>query len=576
LKKYLNKGFHFFINRICEIILLITVLLAFKQQEENGKWEHVIRTDGVGYYSVLPAVFIYNDASFSYLKDIQNKYNSEEYNGGFLIDTPEGKMDKYYIGLSCLWLPFFLIAHFLADFLGYSADGYSEIYHILILISASFYLWLGCRNVKKLLLNYAIPTGVAAVIIVIIVFGTNLSHYATYDSWSSHVYSFAMISIFLYQVDFFFRDPKAKKLYLISFILALIILLRPTNGIIVLMVPFFAGSLTKFMETVKVFRNSILKAALLFSVVLSLQFIFYYFEVGKFFVWSYDKETFDFTNPQIFNVLFSYRKGLFVYTPFFFIPLLGFIHLYKTNKFQLVVMSLFCCLALYIISSWWSWYYGCSLGERPFNDYIGLLALLMAFLYMELRPYLFKLVVFPIGILVVIYSQVLSYQYQNYIIHFIDMNKEKYWFSFMHTAPCYEGIVWENNFFLPDYPIHLAGIKASSTNKYVYAAAGDALTAVSDISRSSETFNLVSLPGNKIGFRARNGKFISVNSANGNALSYNSEKITEMETFETIFLTKDKAYLKTFNNKFVSLKGDTLIAIATNQSEAELFEIIQK
>lgn len=575
--RILNNVFTFFTNRICEVILVINIILSFAHQKENGKWEHIIRADGVGYYSVLPAVIIYQDPNFSFLPEIKQRYKSDEYNGGFLVTIPEGKMDKYYIGLSILWLPFFLIAHFLAYIAGYTPDGYSEIYHILILLSASLYLWVGCRSMRKLILNYSVPNGVVALLIVFIVYGTNLSHHATYDTWSTHVYSFGIISLFLYQCDVFCRLRENKRLYCLAILLGLIVLIRPTNAVIALMFPFFLGSFRECMNILKEFWKTILCSFLLFLAVLSLQFLFYYAEVGKLFVWSYDWETFDFTNPQIKNVLFSYRKGLLVYTPLFFIGLLGLVYLYRHNKFRFGTMVLLCVMVVYIISSWWSWWYGCSLGERPFNDYVGVLALMLVFLYKELKnAFLIGIFCF-MGILLVIYSQVLSYQYQKCIIDWQDMTKKKYWFSFMRTAPEYEGLTWQKNFFLDDYPVQLIGLRSVSNKKFVCSDKGrNILATVSDISKSWETYNLINVSGNKIALRADNGKFVSVDTANQGILKFNSEKIGETEIFERVIVKENRLYLKVFNNKFVTLKTDTLSAIGLEQSEAALFEVMMK
>lgn len=44
-------------------------------------------------------------------------------------------------------------------------------------------------------------------------------------------------------------------------------------------------------------------------------------------VYTYGDVSFDFLHPQISNVVFSFRKGLFVYTPMLFFAMVAFIWL---------------------------------------------------------------------------------------------------------------------------------------------------------------------------------------------------------------------------------------------------------
>ena len=64
------------INRI--YIPLIIVLLLMYTAKINwgyGQWENVIESDAKGYYAYLPAVFIYYDLNFSFLEEVEAKYD---------------------------------------------------------------------------------------------------------------------------------------------------------------------------------------------------------------------------------------------------------------------------------------------------------------------------------------------------------------------------------------------------------------------------------------------------------------------------------------------------------------------
>src|ERR1039458_7633898 len=113
-------------------------------------YQKVIQADGLGYYSYLPAIFIYHDISFSFINKVHPIYYA--LNTSFnpptknFINEFEGiRVNKYYPGLAVLWTPFFLLALLAARLFGLAADGYSGIFQYSIAVAAVFYTWLGLR-----------------------------------------------------------------------------------------------------------------------------------------------------------------------------------------------------------------------------------------------------------------------------------------------------------------------------------------------------------------------------------------------------------------------------------------------
>ncbi len=160
---------------ICELVLVICIILTFSQQISDDKWKGIIRSDGLGYYAYLPAVFIYHDYKFDFLKAVDSTYNRSNNSDGFLKKKPQGRVNKYYIGLSILWLPFFLLGHFISLLLGGVPDGYSYYYQLAIVFAANVYLWIGIKCTRKLILQYSVSEHIAAFIILLIVFGEQRS-----------------------------------------------------------------------------------------------------------------------------------------------------------------------------------------------------------------------------------------------------------------------------------------------------------------------------------------------------------------------------------------------------------------
>jgi hypothetical protein len=565
------------VRHVCEIILLICLYISIQQQIQNNNLKEIIRSDGIGYYSYLPAIFIYHDYKFSFIDNIKKKHDKANYEAIFLTSTSNGKVDKYFIGLSLLWLPFFLIAHFLSHLLGLQSDGYSLLYQISLLMAANFYLWLGCRYTRKMLLQYLIPQSVVAFIILLLVFGTNLSFYTTFDPELSHVYSFAMIAAFLYFIHSFFKSENKKHLYISIFIFGIIVLVRPSNAVVALVIPFFGWNYKTFMKIIKKHLKDIVIGFLLLLTMISLQLVLYYLQTGHFIVWSYGEERFYFANPQMFNVLVSYRKGLFVYVPLSLVSLVGLVFLYRVNKFQFAAFLFSILLFTYVISCWWCWWYGASFGQRAFVDYYSLLGLLLGFTYSVSKNKYYRLLFFMITLLVVPYSSILSYQYRNYIIDWGEMNKNKFWFTFLKTNEKYNGLAFSRNLFSGDNPINIVSIK-SSNQKYICSETDGSNYLLVNKTKAGlwESFNMIRLMDNKIAFEADNGKYISTRLDSDNALMNIGDKIDKWEEFELIRSGENNFILKACNNKFVSLEDEKLFANSDSSSRAEIFSLEEK
>ncbi len=577
MRNRFNAIFNYSVKHVCELALIICLLYSYFQPVHDHPWERIIKSDGLGYYSYLPAAFIYHDFQYSFTTDIVKKHPRTDFGAGFTKETENGKVNKYFVGLSILWFPFFLIAHFLSFLLGYPTDGYSLLYQILILLSANFYLWLGCRYTRKLILEYPLSEKVAAVILLLTVFGTNLFFYVTVDSALSHAYSFAIIAACLYFWKQFLQTKKIKNLYLTLFLFGLVLLIRPTNIVVCLMFLFFAGNLKTFWDTLRGLKiKEIIVAGFIFLITIFPQFLVYYLQTGHFIVWSYGDERFFFDNPQLFNVLFSYQKGLFIYTPLVLVALFGLIYLFKNNKFQFTIMCLFLFLSTYIISSWWCWYYGASLGLRAFIDYYSILALLMTFLYLNFEKTFYKKTLLIIAPIFIIHTLILMHQYRHSIISWASMNKQKFWFSFLKISKDYEGLVYSDALFSENEPTNIIHIKTSQ-NKFVCSErnAEGSVVADKDVASSWETFNMISLSSTTIALKSEDGAYVSSLINEGGVIRHSAKEIKEWETFQLVPIGKNVFLLKACNNKYIRLSGTKLFADADNFSEGEHFTIIK-
>ena len=132
--------------RPADLVAVIVALLTFATRDFDNPYSRPIDSDGKGYYAYLPAIFIYDDMTFSFTEEVEMKYYPPDGARRFEFrnDIGEGKKaNQYFPGVIVLWLPFFLIAHFLSYITGLETDGYSAIYQYAIVAASFFYLWLG-------------------------------------------------------------------------------------------------------------------------------------------------------------------------------------------------------------------------------------------------------------------------------------------------------------------------------------------------------------------------------------------------------------------------------------------------
>lgn len=418
------------------IVLVMTLVCANLNWGKNN-WKTIIRADAKGYYAYLPAVFIYHDLNFGFFDHIEKEKYYDSLNFYDYRSGSNGKtIDKYYVGTAVCQAPFFLIAHAQASLSGQDTDGYSKPYMLWVSISGILYLLLGLLFTNKLLTLYNISPRNRAFSLLVIAFGTNLFYYVVGEPGLSHIYSFTAMSLFFYWGKLYFAHQKPLHLLGLSVLLALIFLIRPVNIIVVFALPFFAGSWLEFKTTfsslIQNYRKLLLPV-LIFSMVASLQGIIYKISSGSFFVYSYGEEGFNWLHPHFWDILFSYKKGLFLYTPVLFVSLWGLRVLWKRNRFEALYLAGFLVLLTYVLSSWWNWWYGGSFSSRVYVEFLPLFALLLAMALQNFAKRIFKISYISLLFVLVLVCQIQIFQYRYYKIHWEDMNQEKYWQVFLRV-----------------------------------------------------------------------------------------------------------------------------------------------
>ncbi len=428
------------------IVFSVLLVLAVIFRWVDHGWERIVNSDGCGYYSYLPATVLYQDLDFDFF--FNGDVNlPDNYTSGFLFINDGYYVIKYPAGEALMLLPFFLAACLFSLLPGFAMDGYSFFFQIFVSIAAITYVSLATVYLMKLLRSYSVDIITSVFIGVMLVFATNLAHYTILEPGISHAYSFACITGLLWNIRRFSLEGKYKNWYYACCLMGITVLLRPVNAVVVLFIPALFNNFNSFKDfLLKLFRKkSLFFIGCLFTVsVIFIQSLLWYLQNGHWYVWTYLGERFFWDNPQFFNVLFSYRKGWFVYTPFMILLIPAIVYvMYKRQWFRGFLAMIFWCVTLYITSSWFCWYYGGSFGMRPLIDFYAPAALLIALMLSAIKTKPRKILMIVAGLTVPL-NLVQSYQLDHNILHYDSMDKEKYWEVFLKTGDKYEWLVYKN------------------------------------------------------------------------------------------------------------------------------------
>ncbi|NVO21001.1 MAG: hypothetical protein HXX13_14970 [Bacteroidetes bacterium] len=427
--------------------ILIVFLFIYLINNFLGNVEQRINSDAKGYYDYLPSIFIFHDFV---RHNTTRELNPEKFKRidkfGVYNDYGKQRVDQYTCGTAVLESPFFLAAWKLNEDVGEAGYGYNKPFQHCVFFAALFYLFLALFFFKKLSQSYNIRRSTIIISQLLLVFATGVTHYTNEDAGFSHVFSLFAITAFLYFVRIYFQEKKYSSYLWACALLGLIVLLRPVNGIIIFFVPFLAGSFREFWKAIAYLFKKPVKAGsgfLIFLLICSIQCLAWYLQVGEFLVNSYTHTKFNFLKPEWVNVLFSYRKGLLIYAPVLSLGILSLIWFaFKKRYTELFVWIGFFIILTYIISSWEIWYYGCSYGMRPYIDFYALFFLPFALMF-DSSKLVFKVVMVLAGFFFIYVNMIQTYQYQNYIIKWMGMEKQDYWNVFLKTDNRYKGVVWK-------------------------------------------------------------------------------------------------------------------------------------
>lgn len=405
-------------------LLLFIFIFNFTSYNLWRDWRgerHPFISDADQYYSYLVATVIHHDPGFNF----PHAY--------WLTEAKNGaRVPKVTMGLAYLMAPFFLIAHGVALLNGDMANGYSSPYAFGIYYSSILFVFLGLLYLRKILIRF-FTEQVSTLTIASIYFGTNLMYYTLGWNTIAHPYLFTLFVFFLYFTIRWYETFNFRFMLLLGLVFGLSVLIRPTE-IVIALIPFLYGvgkfsDLSARFQLLWKYRIQIVGAIIFFFIPWIPQMIYWKIYTDQFMFYSYGNEGFYYTNPQFFNVLFSYRKGWFVYTPIMIFSVIGFITLKKKcPDFFWGVFGVF-FITLYLISAWWAWWWGGCFGMRALIQGYVFLSLPMASFYSYMIENGKRAVLLSTIYVMIAYNIYQTYRYIATVIHWDSMSKEAFWWG---------------------------------------------------------------------------------------------------------------------------------------------------
>lgn len=395
-------------------------------QNDGG---HNFYWDVFGYYSYLPAYFC-NDGVMEV--------------GGPLADyNPPGPLGthvpKYTYGTAVMYAPFFAIGYKVAINTHGALDGFSASFVRCVHWSTLVYVLIGLLFLRKLLLGF-FNEKIVAITLTASFFGTMVFFYTLSQAEMTHGYLFSLYCVFLWLCHAWHLKPSWWLTFWLGFVSGLIVLIRPTEIIVVLFFVFWnVKTISDLKQKLRFFIQYWPHIVLILVIAAAWwipQLMFYKRHAGTYFYFSYMRERFFWSDPQIINVLFSYRKGWITYTPLVALALVGIFTIKRDFPVSKITFLLVTALLVYVLSCWWDWNYGGCFGARSFCQYFAVLAIPLA--------YLLKYVVYDLphrnwrslaSLVVAVYlcsslflNMGMSYQYNTAKkIHPWAMGKNNYW-----------------------------------------------------------------------------------------------------------------------------------------------------
>ena len=404
---------------------------------------NIISWDVFGYYLYLPQLFIYNDLGINNIDNLNSIV--ETYNNTATLyqiwQTETGDwLIRYTSGQAIMFAPTFFIAHAAALLTDFPADGFSLPYQIGLLAGCFIYFVVALELLRHILLHF-FNDKITALTILLLFFGTNLLANTIFNIAGIHSQLFFLYTIIILFTIRWHENQTWKNILPIAFATGLVIITRPTD-VICLLIPllwnvFDKKSFKAKFELLSSHLPQLIVSTAIVCAIGSLQMVYWKIFSGHFLIDSYNNpaEGLDFLFPHLYGVLFSFRKGWFVYTPLMLVAMAGFIVMWHRNRKVFTALFTFMLLDIYLVSCWSCWWYAVSFSQRAFVQAYVVMAIPLGFViqYFNESKTRLKLPFYFVVLALVSLNIFQTWQFEEQIIHGSRMTKAAYFANFFKT-----------------------------------------------------------------------------------------------------------------------------------------------
>lgn len=376
------------------------------------RYGQLIVGDGIYYYVYLRSAVLDGDIEFTNDYALYQAFNDQDLRKKEEMlsrKTPNGMAANFFsVGPAVLWSPAFIATHAFATLLGQAKDGFSYWYQAPLLFLSIAYGFIG------ILLTYLVTAGIfsrfaAFVSILGIWLATNVVYYMGVSPSASHVLSMFTCSLFVYLWWRGLGKRTRGNWFLWGLSAGLMAMVRWQDGLIAVLALFewiaILRSKTQGEEnrarasTPAQHRDdtspqshavALTVDGLIFSagalIAFLPQMLAWNILYGSPLTIPQGEGFLQYFRPEIWNVWFSSKRGLFPWSPVILFAVIGFVPLYRKNKTLGASAIAIFVLETYtnsIVSDWWG---GEAFGARRFISLIPFFALGLAAFVDWIRP----------------------------------------------------------------------------------------------------------------------------------------------------------------------------------------------
>jgi hypothetical protein len=328
----------------------------------------VIRGNGLGYYAWLRSLLIDHDWRFD------NEFDDHRFPGDYVPPPTyrtelDRRANQWSVGPACVWALAVVPAHYalksLAELSPWAADGYSLPYQLAVGVTSVLVSYAGLCLLYGICRQFARPNR-AALAAILLTLGSSLIYYDAIEVSMAHGMASAFLAGCIYYWLRTFGSDRLSRWFIVGLLLGAAALMRWQMATFAIL-PAGEAALSWWSKKTKK-KLAELSAGLLMTalgalITFSPQMIAWKCVYGHWLVEPVPQIAHHWLSPSLWQVLVSYDRGLFYWTPICALAFLGYFISRPTREEPAVILIAAFTLQAYALASLW--------GKGPYLQEVG-------------------------------------------------------------------------------------------------------------------------------------------------------------------------------------------------------------